>query len=555
MGAFGAVGWVALVQAGPPSLAPILPYLLFLLVIVATRSMAFRLRAGPLVALDSAFYIAAVGCLGPLGAGWLVAAALAIDGLLRPSAAGPRAPAAERLLFAFYFGGMTGGLLMLLGRVLGVGLLEQDDLTVFVRVVALGLTLLFFHYLIQGGRLSLAGHRPSEYFSRMALPGILAEASLLPLAAVVIYVYHPDRPLGFVLTGLTYLLVNFVFNRLSHASEALRKRVAELETLNRTAHALASTLQLPELTEAIARETLAAIPEAELFTLSHREGEGFVVDWMDREHRRFERLRAREDEGVSAWVVKHRRPLRLADLAKSELAVSNDPGVRSWLGVPILMYDEVIGVLSVQSRERGAFGPAEERVLEAIGAQAAVAIQNARLYELATVDGLTGLYVRRYFDTRLREELERSRRFEAPFSVVLLDIDDFKQLNDSHGHALGDRVLRDVSQAVRRCLRGVDIAARYGGEEFAVILPRTAMLDAHAVAERIRHDIGEVRVVHDGRVVGVSASLGVACFPESGAADAGNLVERADVALYRAKAAGKNRVELYWREAPFVTAR
>jgi diguanylate cyclase (GGDEF)-like protein len=216
--------------------------------------------------------------------------------------------------------------------------------------------------------------------------------------------------------------------------------------------------------------------------------------------------------------------------------------------------DEVIGVLSVQSRERGAFGPAEERVLEAIGAQAAVAIQNARLYELATVDGLTGLYVRRYFDTRLREELERSRRFEAPFSVVLLDIDDFKQLNDTHGHALGDRVLRDVAQAMRRCLRGVDIAARYGGEEFAVILPRTAMLDAHAVAERIRHDIGEVRVVHDGRVVGVSASLGVACFPESGAADAGNLVERADVALYRAKAAGKNRVELYWREAPFVTS-
>src|SRR5262249_60833177 len=117
------------------------------------------------------------------------------------------------------------------------------------------------------------------------------------------------------------------------------------------------------------------------------------------------------------------------------------------------------------------------------------------------------------------------------------------------------RGLRPAAQAMRRCRRGVAIAARYGGEESAVIPPRTAMLDAHAVAEGIRHDIGEVRVVHDGRVVGVSASLGVACFPESGAAEAGNLVERADAALYRAKAAGKNRVELYWREAAFLQAR
>jgi diguanylate cyclase (GGDEF)-like protein len=553
MGVLGAVGWGALVHAGTPILAPILPYVLFLLVIVATRSMAFRLRAGPLVALDSAFYIAAVGCLGPLGAGWMVAAALAIDGLLRPSATSARGPD-ERLLFAVYFGGMTGGLLMLLGRAIGVELAGRDELAVFWRVGVLGLAFLGGHYLIQGARLAIAGQTARAYLP-MALSGMLAEASLLPLAAVVVYVYRPERPLGLVLTGLTYLLVNFVFNRLSHATEDLRKRVAELETLNRTAHTLASTLQLHELTEAIARETLEAVPAAELFMLSHREGEGFVVDWLDREHRRFERLRAREDEGVSAWVVKHRRPLRLADLGRSELAVKNDPGVCSWLGVPILVYDEVIGVLSVQSRERGAFGAAEERVLQAIGAQAAVALQNARLYELATVDGLTGLYVRRYFDGRLREELERSRRFEVPFSVVLLDIDDFKQLNDCHGHALGDRVLRDVARAMRRCLRGVDIAARYGGEEFAAILPRTAMLDAHAVAERIRRDIGEVRVVHDGRVVGVSASLGVACFPESSDGEAGRLVELADVALYRAKAAGKNRVELYWREAHVPQAR
>src|SRR5262249_49513419 len=169
-----------------------------------------------------------------------------------------------------------------------------------------------------------------------------------------------------------------------------------------------------------------------------------------------------------------------------DVVVSSDPGVRSWLGVPIVIYEQVVGVLSVQSRERGAFGPDQQRVAEAIASQAAGAIQNPRLYELATIDGLTGLYVRRYFDSRLREELERSRRFGAPFSVVLLDIDDFKKTNDSFGHALGDRVLREVALSMRRHLRGVDIAARYGGEEFAFILPRTGIIDAHAVAERIR---------------------------------------------------------------------
>ena len=131
-----------------------------------------------------------------------------------------------------------------------------------------------------------------------------------------------------------------------------------------------------------------------------------------------------------------------------------------------------------------------------------MALENARLYELATVDGLTGLYVRRYFDSRLKEELERSRRFDTSFSVVLLDIDDFKKLNDTHGHVVGDRVLREVAQAVRSSMRGVDIAARYGGEEFAFILPRTAIVDAHAAAERIRQDVADARVAYEGNPVG-----------------------------------------------------
>lgn len=569
MAFFGLLGWGALIAAtyipafGPPGVraTDTLSFSLFLLVIVASRSMAFRMLPETLVSLDSAFYIAAVVCLGSVTAGRLVAIALTLDALLRllgADAAGkkPRAPWSESLTFVIYFGGMTGGLLMAVGWLFGVDqrlLVGRPDreLEALWLVFALGAVLLVAHYLIQGVRLFLNGHSFNEYLKRMALPGILAEASLLPLAVVVVLIYHPARPLGFVLLGSTYLLINFVFNRLSYTSDSLRQRVGELETLNRTAQELASTLQLHELIETIARETLTAIPEAELIALSRREGSDYVVDCFDRERDEFERHRAAADEGIGAWVVKERKALCIPDLRKAtqfDFGVKNDPGIRSWLGVPIVIYDEVVGVLSVQSRERGAFGADQQRLLEAIGAQAAVAIQNSRLYELATVDGLTGLYVRRYFDSRLKEELERSRRFGAPFSLVLLDIDDFKKLNDTYGHAMGDRMLREVASVMRRNMRGVDIAARFGGEEFAFILPRTAIVDAHAMAERIRADVAETRVPHDNKVLRVTASLGVACYPESGEGDAAEVLKRADVALYRAKATGKNRVELYWAE-------
>ena len=578
MAAFGLLGWMLLLTTsfatglfgvfgnvaglgglGARHVSPV-DWTVFLVVTAGTRLLAFRMLPETPVSLDSAFYIAAVVCVGAVPAGWIVATALTFDAFLRSIGVEPAArrmrdtqSVAERVAYVLYFGGMTGGVLLGVGWLFDVdGHPPVGDREVFVRVLALGATLLAVHYLIQGARLWLAGGTVSAYLRRVALPGILAETALLPLGVVVVLIYRPDRPMPFVLLGLTYLIVNFVCNRLAHASERLRQRVTELETLNRTARALAATLDRHELVETIGRETLAAVPEAQIFALSHRERDGsptFLVDWIDRERARFERLRTGADEGLSGWVVRNRCSLCIGDLLRreetGELVISSDPGVRAWLGVPIVIYDQVVGVLSVQSRERGAFGPDQQRVAEAIASQAAVAFQNARLYELATIDGLTGLYVRRYFDTRVREELERSRRFGAPFSVVLLDIDDFKKLNDSYGHALGDRVLREVAHSMKRNLRGVDIAARYGGEEFAFILPRTGIIDAHAVAERVRHDVGETRVAHEGKVVGVTASLGVSCYLE-GHGDVAALLERADLALYRAKTSGKNRVELFW---------
>ena len=183
--------------------------------------------------------------------------------------------------------------------------------------------------------------------------------------------------------------------------------------------------------------------------------------------------------------------------------------------------------------------------------QIAAALQNAHLYELAMVDGLTGLFMRRYFDARIDEEIERSKRFGTPFSVVMIDVDDFKKLNDTYGHLIGDRVLRAIANTVKQQMRGVDTAARYGGEELAIILPRTEMLNAYNVGERIRSAIVDLRITTDDdtpKVLNVTASFGISSYPESRVSTGEDLVRKADQALYRAKKMGKNRVELFWSE-------
>ncbi|HEY0254051.1 MAG TPA: sensor domain-containing diguanylate cyclase, partial [Kofleriaceae bacterium] len=289
--------------------------------------------------------------------------------------------------------------------------------------------------------------------------------------------------------------------------------------------------------------------------LVHRraeKGSELLIDSFDVQADKFFRHPMIEGAGAAGWVMLHGQPRMIDDLAAAEIPSDGaEHGIRSWLGVPLFMYGECEGVIAVQSTRPSAFGPTHQRLLEALALQIASALQNAHLYELAMVDGLTGLYVRRYFDARIAEEVERSKRFLTAFSVIMLDVDDFKSLNDTYGHLVGDRVLRMISNVVKGQMRGVDTATRYGGEELAVILPRTEMVGAYNLAERIREGIADLRITTDDnppKVLSVTASLGIAAFPESKAEDGVDLVRRADRALYRAKKTGKNRVELFWSD-------
>ncbi len=164
----------------------------------------------------------------------------------------------------------------------------------------------------------------------------------------------------------------------------------------------------------------------------------------------------------------------------------------------------------------------------------------------AVTDVLTGLYNRRFFHMAIRRELRRSRRYRPAFSLVMLDLDEFKRVNDEFGHTVGDQVLHRVGRLIRRAVREADIACRYGGEEFAVITPETDRLGAWAVAERIRRAVrdGFESRPTGGQRVRMTISGGIASFPDDGD-DAATLVTRADETLYRAKREGRNRILMH----------
>jgi diguanylate cyclase (GGDEF)-like protein len=218
------------------------------------------------------------------------------------------------------------------------------------------------------------------------------------------------------------------------------------------------------------------------------------------------------------------------------------------LAAPLVAEERVLGLLTLVGSTDRPFGRDDaERVGSLVG-QGAVAIENARLHRLiqkqAKTDPLTQLLNRREFEEQLAREVERAQRFGTPVGLVVLDLDDFKLINDRFGHLAGDGVLKAAAGAIRQCTREIDQPARWGGEEFAVILPHTGIDGAARLAERLRQAIAERQIpTPDGRSVRVTASFGVAALPGSGTTQV-ELTAAADDAVYRSKRAGKNRVSL-----------
>jgi diguanylate cyclase (GGDEF)-like protein len=220
---------------------------------------------------------------------------------------------------------------------------------------------------------------------------------------------------------------------------------------------------------------------------------------------------------------------------------------RSELIVPMVSEGKTVGLLSAKSPKAGAFSNHDERILSILAASTALSLINADLHErverMTIVDELTEVANYRHFRSRLEDERRRSVRYSQPLSLVMVDIDWFKRLNDQHGHETGNVALRGLAQVINGCIRDVDILARYGGEEFIIILPQTGLTEARVIGERIRRQVEQTKfgVGADGQPIRMTVSIGISCFPENGRPE-DELVQTVDRALYHAKGKGKNLV-------------
>jgi diguanylate cyclase (GGDEF)-like protein len=258
-------------------------------------------------------------------------------------------------------------------------------------------------------------------------------------------------------------------------------------------------------------------------------------------------------EGIIGRVFETRRPLLVRDV-REIAGLPRRPRYRttSFLAVPLLAHTEVLGIATFADRVDGQpFDQSDLTAARALAAPAALALVNDRLTDqarhlshAATVDPLTGLFNRRHFHSRIDEEIERARRYALDLALLLIDVDDFKRINDTLGHLAGDHLLRQIADILKRSVRVFDVCTRYGGEEFAILMPGSSEQNALVVAERIRSRV-ESSSRDEGPIppyLRITVSLGLAVLGTD--ASSQELIARADRALYRAKAEGKNRIRV-----------
>jgi diguanylate cyclase (GGDEF)-like protein len=331
----------------------------------------------------------------------------------------------------------------------------------------------------------------------------------------------------------------------------LRRYVAELresrDEIRRGMERLGETLSATHDLEGM----LAVVLDTAAVTLSAEAGAVYLRAGRRRE------IRARVMHGFSASAIRLKFGEGLAgavmERARGLLAPADgvrptppEPGRRTAVAVPLSRGGSVIGVLALYGRESSAFTRDDLATMASFAAQASVGIDNVFLHQeserLSTTDPLTGAWNRRYLDATLARELGRAQRFARPVSVLMLDLDRFKEINDRNGHEAGDRVLAELVRRIQRSIRAqIDTLARFGGEEFTIVLPETGSAGARTVAEKVRRVVGDTPFGKGDELEDVTVSVGVATYPDDGE-NTSELMRAADRALYRAKRAGRDRV-------------
>jgi diguanylate cyclase (GGDEF)-like protein len=334
------------------------------------------------------------------------------------------------------------------------------------------------------------------------------------------------------------------------------RRARELDALRETMADISSELEVDRLLNKILQRAmdLLGVTEGELCLYVPEEQVLQTVASQNR-HGDFRGRVYRIGEGPRGETAATRQPMIFTDEKQWETGLDGEEGEpHDLLLVPLLAGSELMGVISMgANRMQRRFTQADIRLLELFAQEATIAIRNANLFDqvhtLAITDSLTGLYNRRHFFFLAQSELERALRYQHPLSILMIDIDHFKQVNDTYGHTSGDQALLAVAQRCKTWLRQVDLIGRYGGEEIVVLLPETTPDAALQAAERLRMEVEKIEVPSSRGTIRLTISVGVADLMDMDGINLDLVLDRADRALYLAKEGGRNRVSQWkWND-------
>ena len=376
--------------------------------------------------------------------------------------------------------------------------------------------------------------------------------------------------------------LNLVFDYLEPIISKLHKKIKreeEIAALQKSLHNISILYNISQAVNYIdnLKETLRIIIERALSTLDAEKGSIMLYDYSNNalQVRIVAGLQDKklEDainngsvqcakigigEGIAGMVFLERKPI-ITNLGSADprfIVKEVLSNTKSLLCAPLIAKGEVIGVINITNKKHDRlFNQKDLEFIISLANHAAIAIDNAKLYELATKDGMTKLYIYRHFYTLLENEVRRCSRYKRNMSLIMMDIDNFKRINDTYGHLTGDTILKTLAVTLQETVRKIDIPARYGGEEFVVILPETDKKDAIVIAERIRQNIAKIVVkVNETQTLSPTVSMGVAQYTTD-AQEAKELINCADTALYHSKHNGKNVVSVYEKDGSHTVER
>ncbi len=407
--------------------------------------------------------------------------------------------------------------------------------------------------LIAGLSLAYLMWRKQNLFSNIVCLSMAPAWAMIGVFAFNFDVVIEIVPIGLLIPvqwAVTRLIQQFV--SLREKNYELARKVRELAIINEISKAVNFMGNLDKTLDAILSRAVQVMnaERGSIFLLDEKYEElverALVYGFDDAQPNPELKQKFKMGAGVAGEVFNSGQPKLVQNVRKEKSFEAGPPeneSIKSLLCVPLMVKESAIGVMNIVNRREGRFNHEDLQTALTMANQSAVVIEKSRLFNLATIDGLTGLVVRRHFQAKMEEEFRRAKRYGKDLSYLMTDIDHFKKFNDTWGHQVGDMVLREVAKCVQACARDTDIAARYGGEEFAVILPETELDGAMLFAERLRQKVEESSFDGPKGPLKVTISVGVSSIPVHTAETAVDMIKLADDALYVAKERGRNRVE------------